>query len=90
MKKTTLFCLELVLMPFVTFASCIFFYALVFCIALDLNLALIASLILGGLSFYPIFKIYKRNAPSEVWAWRCVISGVFNALAVVLWYALFI
>ncbi|WP_345719215.1 hypothetical protein [Helicobacter salomonis] len=67
-----------------------FFYALVFCIALDLNLAIIASLILGGLSFYPIFKIYKRNAPSEVWAWRCVISGVFNALAVVVWYALFI
>ncbi len=76
-------------MPFVTFASCIFFYALVLVITLDLNLALIASLILGGLSFYPIFKIYKRNAPSEVWAWRCAISGVFNALAVVLWYPLF-
>ncbi|WP_104757758.1 hypothetical protein [Helicobacter salomonis] len=90
MKKTTLFCLELVLMPFVTFAACLFFCVLVLCIVSDLNLALIASLILGGLSFYPIFKIYKRHAPSEVWAWRCVISGVFNALAVVLWYALFI
>ncbi len=88
MKMTTLFCLELVLMPFVTFASCLFFFALVLCIVLDLNLALMASWILGGLSFYPIFKIYKRHAPSKVWAWRCIISGVFNALAVVAWYPL--
>ncbi len=56
MKKTTLFCLELVLMPFVTFASCIFFYALILVITLDLNLALIASLILGGLSFFPFLR----------------------------------
>ncbi len=77
-------------MPFVTFASCIFFYALVFCIALDLNLAIIASLILGVFSFYPIFKIYEHNVSSKVWARRCAISGVFNALAVVVWYALFI
>ncbi|WP_104749214.1 hypothetical protein [Helicobacter cynogastricus] len=61
-----------------------------FNVAKLIYLTLVGPSVLGILSLYPIFKIYKRRAPSEVWAWRCVISGVFNALAVVLWYVLFI
>ncbi|WP_162982987.1 hypothetical protein [Helicobacter sp. L8] len=48
------------------------------------------SVVLLGGSFLPLVKIYQSSAPSRVWAWRCAISGVFNALAVAAWYALFI
>ncbi|WP_233709817.1 iron transporter [Helicobacter salomonis] len=69
--------LVLVLMPFITLFMCGVVGAW---LAKDCHshLALMSEMILGLLSFLPIFQIYKYTS----WSFSCALSGFFNGLVV--------
>ncbi|WP_121021168.1 iron transporter [Helicobacter vulpis] len=76
--KTFFLGLVLVLMPFITLFMCGVVGAWL-AKACHSHLAVFSEIILGSLSFLPIFQIYKYTN----WAFSCTLSGFFNGLVVV-------